>query len=53
MGDEGEQKLWFVITKFYKDNGSNHGEFQNGPVDVAIQKFKIKDKNVIRKVKGQ
>ncbi len=53
MGDEGEQKLWWVISKFYKDNGGNSGEFQKGLIDIAIQKFKIKDKAVIQKVKQE
>ena len=53
MGDEGEQKLWWVITKFYQDNGSDHGQFQEGLINIAIQKFKIKDKNVVNKVRGE
>jgi len=52
MDDEEVQKMWWVISKFYKDNGSNHGEFQKGLIEIVIEKFKIKDKAVLKKVRG-
>lgn len=48
-----EQAMCRVITRFYNDNGGDHGEFQKGPVDIIIKKFRITDKAAIKKVKQQ